>query len=64
MGICAYECPRGYTDGGNEHVKKFMMGTEAAALAANCQGSVVSAYPITPQTVIVENLADMIGRAN
>jgi len=44
-------------------VKKVMMGTEAAALAAKlARVQVVSAYPITPQTVIVENLADMIGR--
>jgi pyruvate/2-oxoacid:ferredoxin oxidoreductase alpha subunit len=40
-----------------------MMGTEAAALAARlARVQVVSAYPITPQTVIVEALADMIGR--
>jgi len=44
-------------------VKKVMMGTEAAALAAKlARVQVVAAYPITPQTVIVENLADMIGR--
>ncbi len=44
-------------------MRKVMMGTEAAALAAKlARVQVVSAYPITPQTVIVENLADMIGR--
>ncbi len=44
-------------------MKKVMMGTEAAALAAKlARVQVVAAYPITPQTVIVENLADMIGR--
>ena len=44
-------------------MKKVMMGTEAAALAAKlARVQVISAYPITPQTVIVENLADMIGR--
>ena len=44
-------------------MKKVMMGTEAAALAAKlARVQVVSAYPITPQTVIVENLADIIGR--
>jgi pyruvate/2-oxoacid:ferredoxin oxidoreductase alpha subunit len=44
-------------------VKKVMMGTEAAALAAKlARVQVVSAYPITPQTVIVENMADMISR--
>jgi pyruvate/2-oxoacid:ferredoxin oxidoreductase alpha subunit len=44
-------------------MKQVMMGTEAAALAAKlAKIQVVSAYPITPQTVIVENLADIIGR--
>ena len=44
-------------------MKKVMMGTEAAALAAKlARVQVVSAYPITPQTVIVEELADIIGR--
>jgi pyruvate ferredoxin oxidoreductase alpha subunit len=44
-------------------MKKVAMGTEAAALAAKlARVQVVSAYPITPQTVIVENLADIIGR--
>jgi pyruvate/2-oxoacid:ferredoxin oxidoreductase alpha subunit len=44
-------------------MKKVLMGTEAAALAAKlARIQVVSAYPITPQTVIVENLADIIGR--
>ena len=44
-------------------MKKLVMGTEAAALAARlAKVQVVSAYPITPQTVIVENLADIIGR--
>ena len=43
-------------------MKKVLMGTEAAALAAKlARVQVISAYPITPQTVIVENLADMIG---
>jgi pyruvate ferredoxin oxidoreductase alpha subunit len=44
-------------------MKNVMMGTEAAALAAKlARVQVVSAYPITPQTVIVEELADIIGR--
>ncbi|MGB6065652.1 MAG: hypothetical protein WBG50_12660 [Desulfomonilaceae bacterium] len=44
-------------------MKKVLMGTEAAALAAKlARVQVIPAYPITPQTVIVENLADMIGR--
>lgn len=44
-------------------MKQVLMGTEAAALAAKlARVQVVSAYPITPQTVIVENLADVIGR--
>lgn len=44
-------------------MKNVLMGTEAAALAARlARIQVVSAYPITPQTVIVESLADIIGR--
>jgi pyruvate ferredoxin oxidoreductase alpha subunit len=44
-------------------MKKVAMGTEAAALAATlARVQVVSAYPITPQTVIVESLAEIIGR--
>lgn len=44
-------------------MKKLMMGTEAAAIAAMlARVQVVSAYPITPQTVIVETLADMVGK--
>ncbi len=44
-------------------MEKVVMGTEAAALAAKlARVQVVSAYPITPQTVIVENLSDIIGR--
>jgi pyruvate/2-oxoacid:ferredoxin oxidoreductase alpha subunit len=46
-------------------MKKVMMGTEAAALAAKlARVQVVSAYPITPQTVTVEELADIIGRGD
>ena len=44
-------------------MKKIMMGNEAVAQAAKlARVQVVSAYPITPQTVIVENLADIIGQ--
>jgi len=44
-------------------MKKIVTGNETAALAAKlARVQVVSAYPITPQTVIVENLADMIGQ--
>jgi pyruvate/2-oxoacid:ferredoxin oxidoreductase alpha subunit len=44
-------------------VNKLMMGTEAAALAATlARVQVVAAYPITPQTVIVETLSEIIGR--
>jgi pyruvate/2-oxoacid:ferredoxin oxidoreductase alpha subunit len=44
-------------------MKKLMMGTEAAALAATlARVQVVSAYPITPQTVIVETLSEIVGR--
>jgi len=43
-------------------MKKVMMGTEAAALAAvMARVQVVAAYPITPQTVTVEELSDYIG---
>ena len=44
-------------------MKTVMMGTEAAAMAVKlARVEVVSAYPITPQTIIVESLADIIGR--
>jgi pyruvate/2-oxoacid:ferredoxin oxidoreductase alpha subunit len=44
-------------------VKKVLTGTETAAAAAClARVEVVPAYPITPQTVIVETLAEMIGR--
>ena len=44
-------------------MKKLMMGTEAAALAAGAgPGASGLGLPITPQTVIVESLADLIGR--
>ncbi|MEW6262207.1 MAG: pyruvate ferredoxin oxidoreductase [Thermodesulfobacteriota bacterium] len=44
-------------------MKKVLTGTEAAAAAAClARVEVVPAYPITPQTVIVETLAEMIGR--
>ena len=44
-------------------MKKVMMGNEAAAMAVKlARVQVVSAYPITPQTVIVETLADIIAR--
>jgi len=46
-------------------MKQVMMGTEAAAVAAKlARVQVVSAYPITPQTVIVESLADIIARGD
>jgi pyruvate/2-oxoacid:ferredoxin oxidoreductase alpha subunit len=46
-------------------MKKVMMGTEAAALAAKlARVQVVSAYPVTPQTAIVENLSEIIGRGD
>ena len=44
-------------------MKKVLTGTEAAATATRlARVEVVPAYPITPQTVIVETLAEMIGR--
>ena len=46
-------------------MEKVLTGTEAAAEAAVlARVEVVSAYPITPQTVIVETLAEMIGRGD
>ena len=46
-------------------MKTVMMGNEAAAMAVKlARVQVVSAYPITPQTVIVESLADIIGRGD
>ncbi len=44
-------------------VEKLLTGAETAATAAVlARVDVVSAYPITPQTVIVESLAESIGR--
>jgi len=44
-------------------MKKVVMGNEAATLAVKlARVQVISAYQITPQTVIVENLSDIIGR--
>jgi pyruvate/2-oxoacid:ferredoxin oxidoreductase alpha subunit len=46
-------------------VEKVLTGAEAAAeAAALARVEVVPAYPITPQTVIVETLAEMIGRGD
>jgi len=46
-------------------MKKVMMGTEAAAMAAKlARVQVIAAYPITPQTVIVETLADAVARGD
>ncbi|MEM2878770.1 MAG: pyruvate synthase subunit PorA [Candidatus Hadarchaeales archaeon] len=42
-------------------MKEFMNGNEAAALGAKlARVKVISAYPITPQTVVVEKLADYV----
>lgn len=46
-------------------MEKVLTGTETAAeAAALARVEVVPAYPITPQTVIVETLAEMIGRGD
>lgn len=46
-------------------MKEVVMGAEAAALAAVlARVQVVAAYPITPQTVIVEDLSNYIGRGD
>ncbi len=42
-------------------MKKFMTGNDAAALAAKlARVKVISAYPITPQTTIVEKLSEFV----
>ena len=46
-------------------VTKLMNGNEAAALAVKlCKAQVVCAYPITPQTSLVENIAEMWATGN
>ena len=46
-------------------VEKVLTGAETAAeAAALARIEVIPAYPITPQTVIVESLAEMIGRGD
>jgi len=47
----------------NNHTKKVMKGNIAAAVAAKlCRVSLVTAYPITPQTSIIEEITSMIDR--
>ncbi|UCC94894.1 MAG: pyruvate ferredoxin oxidoreductase, partial [Candidatus Omnitrophota bacterium] len=42
-------------------MKKFLEGSHAVAEAVKlCKPGVISAYPITPQTHIVERLADFV----
>ncbi len=42
-------------------MRKFITGNEAAAIAAKlARVKVISAYPITPQTTVVEKLADFV----
>jgi len=56
--------PAGHNNG-EINVEKVLTGTETAAeAAALARVEVVPAYPITPQTVIVETLAEMIGRGD
>jgi pyruvate/2-oxoacid:ferredoxin oxidoreductase alpha subunit len=44
-------------------MKELKMGTEAAAIAVKlAKAQVISAYPITPQTVLVEELSDVVGK--
>jgi pyruvate/2-oxoacid:ferredoxin oxidoreductase alpha subunit len=46
-------------------MKRVIMGTEAAALAAFlARVQVIAAYPITPQTVTVEELSNYVGRGD
>jgi pyruvate/2-oxoacid:ferredoxin oxidoreductase alpha subunit len=45
------------------HTKKVLKGNTAAAEAAKiCKATFISAYPITPQTTIIEEIASMIAR--
>jgi pyruvate/2-oxoacid:ferredoxin oxidoreductase alpha subunit len=45
------------------HIKKVLKGNTAAAEAARiCKATFISAYPITPQTTIIEEIAAMIAR--
>ena len=45
------------------HTKKVLKGNFAAAEAARvCKATFISAYPITPQTTIIEEIAAMIAR--
>src|ERR1035437_8404792 len=45
------------------HTKKVLKGNTAAAEAARiCKATFISAYPITPQTTIIEEIASMIAR--
>ncbi len=45
------------------HTKKVLKGNTAAAIAAKiCRATFVTAYPITPQTSIIEEIASMIAR--
>lgn len=49
------------TDLLTRHTKKVLKGNSAAAIAAKLSRvSLVTAYPITPQTSIIEEIADMI----
>jgi pyruvate/2-oxoacid:ferredoxin oxidoreductase alpha subunit len=46
-----------------QHTKKVLKGNTAAAEAARiCKATFISAYPITPQTTIIEEIASMIAR--
>lgn len=45
------------------HVQAVMKGNQAAAEAAGlCRAGFIPAYPITPQTSIIERLSDMVAR--
>lgn len=47
----------------SRHTKKVLKGNTAAAVAAKLSRvSIVTAYPITPQTTIIEEISSMIGR--
>src|SRR3990172_1862922 len=54
--------PERYRDAnGGRPMKRVMEGSRAVAeMVQRCRPQVISAYPITPQTHIVENLAEMV----
>ncbi len=58
-GICSVECPRVGHDPGGRKMERVISGNEAVAYGAMLSRvQVIPAYPISPQTTIVEALSD------